>query len=422
MDTLRRGPESGTLATGVPEPADSSVMTMAGSASRGLEERAALSREVADALQANLSRGLLESEDQLRQIAEQLDHIVFLTDAGLTEIPFVNAAYERIWGRPREELYRDPMAFMQGVHPDDRERLREVLTAHPGSAYDTEFRVLRPDGEQRWLWVRGFPVREPDGGIKCIAGIAEDTTDRKRVLASHEQLVRGFTHDVKNPLGAADGHLALMLEGIHGPLTAAQTESITRARQLIRVALDLVGQLLDIERAQTGNIELHRSSFDLGAVLRNLLHEYQPVAAARRMQLSLALPPDESLVVYSDPTRVRQIVGNLVSNALKYTQEGGRCEVRASPLAACDAPPSGPWIAIVVTDNGPGIPPEKQHLLFREFTRFSPGSADGSGIGLAISQQLARALEARLTFESTVGVGSTFTLWLPRDRRAPLAG
>lgn len=417
MDTRRRAPGLGKLTPDVHVPAALAGAMSQNGGSRA--EREELARNVADALQANLARGYLESEEYLRQIAETLDDIVFLTDPGLTAVVFVNAAYETIWGRPRAELYRDSRSFVQGVHPDDRERVVEVLTARPGTGYEIEFRIVRPDGELRWIWVRGFPVRGPDGSITSIAGIAEDTTDRKRIQASHEQLVRGFTHDVKNPLGAADGHLALLLEGIYGELTPEQAETITRARKGIHGAIDLVGQMLDIERAQTGTIELHRSRFDLGDLLRELVQEYQPVAGARRMHLTLDLPAEDpsEIMVYSDPTRVRQIVGNLVSNALKYTQEGGSCSVRARLVDATDAPPLGPWIEIAVADDGPGIPAEKQHLLFREFTRFSPESADGSGIGLAISHQLARALEARLTFQSTVGVGSTFTLWLPKDRR-----
>lgn len=396
MDTRRRAPGPGTFAPG-----------------------AAVRFEAEPP--ASLVQGLFQSDQYLRQIVETLDHTVFLTDAGLTSVAFINAAYDRIWGRPRAELFDDPMAFMEGVHPDDRERLRKVLTSSPGSGYETEFRVVRPDGELRWVLTRGFPVRDADGTIAWIAGIAEDTTDHKRVLESHEQLVRGFTHDLKNPLGSADGHLALLLEGVYGALTSAQAESIGRARRSIRTALDLVAQLLDIERARSGTIDLHRSSFDLGDVLRDLIHEYQPVAGVKGIELSLTLPTVDpaSLMVYSDSTRVRQIVGNLVSNAVKYTQPGGSCSVHARFVEATGAPPFGPWLAIAVSDNGPGIPLEKQHLLFREFTRFSPNAADGSGIGLAISQQLARALDARLTFESQPGVGSTFTCWLPKDRRAP---
>ena len=369
---------------------------------------------------SNAHSRFLESEERFRQIAEALHHIVYLADADLTAIHFVNKAYEEIWGRPSAELYQDPRAFLQGVHPDDRDRVLHVLTKRPGASYDLEFRIVRPDGELRWVWTRGFPVRDADGTITRIAGIAEDTTDRKRILASHERLIRGFTHDVKNPLGAADGYLSLLEEGVFGELALPQADAVGRARRSIRIALDLVGQMLEIERAQTGTLDLHRDSFDLGQVLRDLLDEYRSAADAKQLGVSLELPHQDAqaLVIYSDPTRVRQIVGNLVSNAVKYTQVGGCFSVEARFAEEGEAPARGRWLAVVVRDNGPGIPLEKQHLLFREFSRFSPGAADGSGIGLAISQQLARALDGRITFESAQGAGSTFILWLPTDRRA----
>src|SRR5687768_5021668 len=114
------------------------------------------------------------------------------------------------------------MAFLAGVHVEDRDRVITAVTGHPGSMYDVEFRVVRPDGGVRWVWSRGFPVSDASGTVSRIAGIAEDITDRKRITASHEQLIRGFTHDVKNPLGAADGYLALLQEGVLGSLSPGQ--------------------------------------------------------------------------------------------------------------------------------------------------------------------------------------------------------
>lgn len=372
---------------------------------------------IVQTLDANIDRGLL-SEERFRQIAETLDDVVFLTSANLDEIQFVSAAYEKIWGRSRAELYQNPLAFLDGVHADDRERVRDAVTCHPGCAYDVEFRVIRAGGEVRWVWSRGFPVANADGKVSRIAGIAEDITDRKRIVASHEQLIRGFTHDVKNPLGAADGHLALLQEGVLGDLSALQKNSVDRARLSIHTAIELVAQLLDIERAQTGTLPLHRESFDLAVTIREVVDEHRAAASAKQITVTLELttPDRQSLFVYSDRTRIRQIVTNLVSNAVKYTQAGGRCTIGVRFVQDTAFKPAR-WIAVSVADNGPGIPSEKQHLVFREFTRFSSGSAEGSGIGLAISQRLAHALDANITFESTPGIGSTFTLWLPQVRQ-----
>jgi PAS domain S-box-containing protein len=358
------------------------------------------------------------SEKRLGEIAEALHDVVMLSDEDRSQLFFVNEAYERIWGRSREELYANPQAFLEGVHPEDRERVRDAILSHARDEYDIEFRVVRPDGGQRWVWTRGFPVLSESGEIYRSASITEDITDRKQVIESHEQLIRGFTHDVKNPLGAADGYLSLLELGAHGNMSAEQTETVGRARRSIRAALDLVSQLLELERAAAGQLNIERERVDLGVTIHEIVEEFRFAADAKRLRLAPLVPGNggnSSLIIESDRARLRQILANLISNAVKYTQADGSIDVRAQLVKDGEGPRSGDWVALSVADNGPGIPSEKQNLIFREFTRFDPGAAEGSGIGLAISQRLARALGAVITCKSTPGVGSTFTLWLPSD-------
>jgi PAS domain S-box-containing protein len=367
------------------------------------------------ALEANLSRGFLESEDPFRQIAESLHDIVALTDDQMTKLFFVNAAYETVWGRSRESLYKSLISFIDGVHPDDRDRVRDAMVGRAGEGYDVEYRVLRPGGDQRWVWSRGFPVRNPMGQIYRIASITEDITDRVRVIESRERLTRGFTHDVRNPLGAADGNLELLETGVYGQITQAQTEAVGRARRLIRTAIGLVAQLLEIERAEAGQLKIEQVRLNLAALTRETVEGFRFDANAKRLSLVVAGPREgDSVIIESDPARARQILANLVANAVKYTQAGGSIEVLTRVATENEGPRQGYWVAVSVSDNGPGIPFDKQNLLFREFTRFDPGAAEGSGIGLAISQRLARALGGAITFESRAGGGSTFTIWLPR--------
>jgi PAS domain S-box-containing protein len=357
------------------------------------------------------------SEELLREIAEALHDVVLLSDKDRTRVYFVNSAYERIWGRSRDELYANPQALLEGVHPEDRERVRDAMVSQSHDEYDMEFRVVRPDGAQRWVWTRGFPVRSESGEVRS-ASITEDITDRKQVIESHEQLIRGFTHDVKNPLGAADGYLSLLEVGVHGDMSAAQTDTVGHARKCIRGALDLVSQLLELERTAAGQLNIDRERVDLGVTIREIVEEFRFAAEAKHLSLVPPVPQNsgaDSTVVESDRARVRQILANLISNAVKYTQKDGVIEVSAHLVADGEGPRDGSWVAVSVADNGPGIPLEKQNLIFREFTRFDPGAAEGSGIGLAISQRMARALGAVITFRSSPGVGSTFTLWLPND-------
>ena len=202
-------------------------------------------------------------------------------------------------------------------------------------------------------------------------------------------------------------------------MSEAQAKSIARARRSIEIALQLVSRLLEIECAEAGQLSVERERVDLCAVVVEIAAEFQAAAAAKFLDLAVSVRQDDesraSLVIESDAARVRQILANLVSNAVKYTQPRGQISVAARVALAGEAPWRGCWAAVTVADDGPGIPLEKQGMVLREFTRFDPSAAAGSGIGLAISRRLARALGGDITFTSTPGVGSAFTLWLPLD-------
>ncbi|MEO7084127.1 MAG: PAS domain-containing sensor histidine kinase [Gemmatimonadaceae bacterium] len=379
-------------------------------------ERSGQLSDIAGALRANLERGYLDSEERFRQIAEALNDVISLTDEHSETLYFVNVAYERIWGRTREELYANPLAFLEGVHPDDRERVRYAMIDHARESYDLEFRVVNPVAGVRWVWSRGFPVVDALGTIYRIATIAEDITIRKEVNESRARLLRGFTHDVKNPMGAADGYLALLEEGVYGEMSAAQTATVGRARHAIHTAVELIAALMEIERADAGQLNIKHEVVDAAATARGTLAGFRAGARAKQLSVELVVcseNADGSQMVESDGARLTQILANLVSNAIKYTQPGGHITVRVFPASDSDAPSPGSWVAVAVVDNGPGIPLDRQNMLFREFTRFDPGAAEGSGLGLAISQRLAHALGGSISCVSTPGVGSTFTMWLP---------
>ena len=395
----------------------------------------------------DLSDALLASEERFRQVADNIRAFVWLRDPVSLKYLYANAAYETIWGRPREDLYRDPTSWLDGVHPDDHGRVVTTLEQSHDAAYELEYRVRRPDGAIRWVWSRGFPVRDERGAIYRTAGITEDITEQKhseavrrqlladeqaarraseaahaaaerrrdeleKVTESRARLMRGFTHDVKNPLGAADGFLALLEDDVFGPLAAQQRDSVSRARRGIGQALALIGRALDLARAESGQLDLHSERVDSRDIVADVVEDYDAQAEAKHVELAAQLPPDPLMIV-SDPVRIRQIIGNLMSNAIKYTPSGGRVDVIACAESDGDAPAPGDWVVVTVADTGVGISPENLPKVFDEFVRFDPETAGGSGVGLAISQHVARALGGAITVESTLGKGSRFSLWLP---------
>ena len=235
----------------------------------------------------------------------------------------------------------------------------------------------------------------------------------ERVLQSRSRLIRGFSHDVKNPIGAADGYAALLAEGIYGELTPGQRESVERLRRSIRVALTLIFDLHELAAAETGHLELKMEPVDVASLVDTLVDDYR--ASARAAGLGLEVHVDRGPAIVTSAARVRQILANLISNAIKYSERGA-IHVRAGAVAQGPDRLPGAWIRIDVIDEGPGIPRDKQEFIFEEFGRIAPAGKHGAGLGLAISRLLAQALGGHLTVASTPGRGSTFTLWLPARR------
>lgn len=236
----------------------------------------------------------------------------------------------------------------------------------------------------------------------------------ERVMESRARLIRGFSHDVKNPLGAADGYLQLLEEQILGELSPKQRESIVRVRRALHAALSLIDDLVELARAEAGQLQVQNHAVDLRDVVKEMAGEYRAQAEAAGLSLTDEFP-DRLPLVRTDDRRVRQVLGNLLSNAVKYTPEGGRIGTRLEMSERDGAGRNGPWIAVHVWDTGRGIPEDRRDRIFQEFTRLEPGSTPGAGLGLAIARRVARAIGGDLTFASTPGEGSTFTLWLPCD-------
>jgi signal transduction histidine kinase/CHASE3 domain sensor protein len=245
--------------------------------------------------------------------------------------------------------------------------------------------------------------------------LLEEAHDRRRALErmihSRSRLMRGFSHDVKNPIGAADGFAELLSLGIYGELSTPQQVSVGRIRRNIHRALSLIDDLHELARAETGNLALRREPVNLAIVVRALFEEYLAAAQARGLSLSMDLDGTEP-VIETDESRVRQISDNLVSNAIKYTENGSiTLRARYESAGALDA--NRGWAVLEVEDTGIGVPANKQGYIFEEFSRLRASDGAGAGLGLAISKLLAEGLGGHISVTSEVGQGSSFALWLP---------
>jgi signal transduction histidine kinase len=247
------------------------------------------------------------------------------------------------------------------------------------------------------------------------ASVADAKSGRRvveQLMESKARLMRGVSHDLKNPLNAIDGFASLLAEGVPGDLTVEQQRCVERIRASVARMLGLIDDLLELSRADAGQLTIRFQPTNLRDVVLESVEEHRPRSQARQQVLDVRVS-DDTQVLETDPGRLRQILGNLLSNAIKYTPEGGHIVVELQHLRIDG--PEGPeeWIAVHVTDTGPGIPAAQLEAVFDEFTRLDRTGQRGAGLGLAIARRIARLLGGALTLESEVGRGSRFTLWLP---------
>jgi signal transduction histidine kinase len=257
-----------------------------------------------------------------------------------------------------------------------------------------------------------------------------------RVNRMKSEFLANVSHELRTPLNAIVGFVDLLREGVYGELAPRQVKPVERIEASANHLRHLVDQVLDLAKMAAGRLEIHTETIDLRPFVLDVASEIESLVSEKGLHLSLvmgaALPR-----IRTDPTHLRQILVNLLGNAVKYTNEGGiiiRTRLvdslpdSGSPPADRSPPPSvdrssyptNAWIGIQVIDTGIGIDPADQSRIFEEFEQIDAGprgnSAErGTGLGLAISRRLAALIGGMVELESELGKGSTFTLWLPVD-------
>lgn len=240
----------------------------------------------------------------------------------------------------------------------------------------------------------------------------------EQAIEARARIMRGVSHDLKNPLNAILGHTELLEHEIKGPLTEEQKATLARIRKSVDAMLSLINDILDLSRAEGGQLRITPGETRLLPIIRESIDEHSASAAAAGHRLVVELPSDFPPIT-TDPERVQQILGNLLSNAIKYTPAGGQIRVRAELRRRNGTKGGERWAAIEVIDTGPGIPSDQVERVFDEFSRLKiHEEKPGAGLGLAIARRVSRLLGGDLTVTSADSSGSAFTLWLPLNADA----
>jgi PAS domain S-box-containing protein len=332
---------------------------------------------------------LAESEQRFRQLAENIKEVFWMSNPQATEILYISPAYEQVWGQSCQSLYEQPRSFLDAIHPDDRDRIRgAALEKHSrGEATDEEYRVVRPDGSVRWVRDRAFPVTDANGRVYRMVGIAEDITEKKlseealkEAARRKDEFLATLAHELRNPLAPISNALELIKRADGNPSLMEHARSMME-RQLAQM-VRLIDDLLDISRITRGKLRLRKDRVELVAVVRSAVEAARPLIDAQAHQLTVTLPP-ETIHLDADPIRLAQVFSNLLNNAAKYTEKGGRIWLTAERQAG--------EVVVSVRDTGIGIATEHLSHVFKMFSQVAPAlerSQGGLGIGLALVRGL----------------------------------
>ena len=357
------------------------------------------------------------AEQEARSILDASPLAVGISRESDGEILYVNARHAELFGVAADNAVgRKAMQFW--ADPADRERFLEIFH-RDNRVPATEVRAKRLDGSLFWAmlaWER-LPLFGADAVLFWIDDISDVVAAREERRAKAEaeaanraksEFLSQMSHELRTPLNAILGFAQLLRDYPDQPLTPEQERNVAHVLQGGSHLLSLIDEILDLSRIEAGHLPLSLAAVDLAGVVAESLALVQPLADRKAISVTVTPQIASAPPVMADPKRLKQVIVNLLTNAVKFDHENGAMTVTAATTA------SG-MLRTSISDTGLGIPADKRDEVFRPFSRLSADASgiQGTGIGLTISRQLIESMGGSLDFESTPGTGSTFWFELP---------
>ena len=365
-----------------------------------------------------------EGDRTFQELAENIHDVLWIMDPQRLEFAYVSPAYERVWGRNRRDVHDPAKGWTAAIHAEDRERVLAVLSPESvARGFRVEYRVVRPDGTERWIKDRGFPISDQDGVVRRIVGMAEDTTDHwkleQQLISSQKmegmgRLAGGVAHDFNNLLTAILGYSESIVRQ-SDPRDPLHEDALEVQRAGEKAAA-LTRQLLAFSRRQA----LKMTVVDVNDVVRDV-HKLLGRLLGEHIAIETKLAPNLESVT-ADSTQLEQILLNLAINARDAMPDGGRLTITSTAdLDETDRGqftiPAGRYATLAVADTGTGMDARTQAQIFEPFFT-TKGPGEGSGLGLATVYGTVKQLGGFIEVTSAPGRGTTFTISLPATDRS----
>jgi len=392
-----------------------------------------LTQEIKDREQAQ--RALQTSERQYRLLAENILDVIWIINLDRNTFAYISPSVAHLTGYTAAEALERPLDHIMTTASlaQVREKLQRQGGPLSGGAtradwtLNTEIELIRKDGSTVWTENRVGPLEDPGIPYKAILGVTRDITERRQRMQMQQakaaaekasraksEFLANMSHELRTPLNHIIGFTELVIDQHFGPLNDTQADYLKDVLLSSHHLLDLINDILDLSKVESGKMELHLEDIELEELLQNGLTMVKEKSLKHGIQLGLDVHTAPA-VIRADRRKSKQILFNLLSNAVKFTPDGGQVILAAAPKPGLNG--DGPQLEISVTDSGIGIQPDDLERIFQSFEQVESSTSrsyEGTGLGLSLTRRLVELHGGRITAESKgEGMGSRFAFTLP---------